>query len=151
MKSSNKTLVLNIYDTLSGAINSQISLINNLCDLLSMQQYNFNLNANGRILDLVLSSKICKVSTSCDPVVVEDSHHPSLLINIPRISCGLFSEDVPTGQSHKSYDLKKRWLLWALPASTRHFLGLCHGKGGCWSSFESTLYHCLLRLWYIYS
>ena len=83
MKSSNKTLVLNIYDTLSGAINSQISLINNLCDLLSMQQYNFNLNANGRILDLVLSSRICEVSTSCDPVVVEDSHHPSSLIIIP--------------------------------------------------------------------
>ncbi|KAL0809754.1 hypothetical protein ABMA28_011255 [Loxostege sticticalis] len=48
------------------------------------KQYNTISNSNGRYLDLVISSRDCLVSHSCSPLVVEDSHHPALLVKVLR-------------------------------------------------------------------
>lgn len=71
------------FNSLSGCRSAVTNSLNNLCSLLSISQFNYVRNAHGRILDLVLCSRWCNVSRSPDFAVREDSHHPSIVVDIP--------------------------------------------------------------------
>lgn len=55
----------------------------NFLNLADVTQHNFISNSNDRILDLVLSGRPCLVQRAEDMLVMEDLHHPSLLISYP--------------------------------------------------------------------
>ncbi|XP_063924694.1 uncharacterized protein LOC135138647 [Zophobas morio] len=62
----------------------------------NLTQHNKILNRNNRLLDLVLSSSdiSCQISSCDSPLVKEDNHHPSLIVNTektPDISVRKFS------------------------------------------------------------
>lgn len=57
-------------------------LLNSFCNFYELKQYNNIVNANNRLLDLVLSNKSCNVAKSKDILLSEDPHHPALSITI---------------------------------------------------------------------
>lgn len=56
----------------------QISSLTNFCELFGLEQYNYILNSNNRLLDLVLSRSNITVTKSENYLLAEDTHHPSL-------------------------------------------------------------------------
>jgi hypothetical protein len=63
---------------------------------LNVKQYNHIPNKNNKILDLVLSDVGCTVIRGDFPLVPEDGHHPSLLIDVPlRPDVRLATQSVP--------------------------------------------------------
>lgn len=63
----------------SGA--SQIHFVDTIAEC-GLEQFNSSRNANNRILDLVLSNIELKVAPCGDPLVAEDVHHRSLVIDV---------------------------------------------------------------------
>lgn len=60
----------------------KVRLINNFMSFLDINQYNMVLNGNGRLLDLVFGNfNYCNVNRDSIPLVKEDIHHPSLIID----------------------------------------------------------------------
>lgn len=60
--------------------NTKTQIIKNLCDLLSLNQFNSITNTENKILDLILSNIICTTERDPFPLVPEDPHHPTLNI-----------------------------------------------------------------------
>lgn len=56
--------------------------LKSFCSYFEFEQYNNVTNSKNRILDLVFSDKYCAVIKSCDVLLAEDEHHPSLDIEI---------------------------------------------------------------------
>ena len=53
----------------------------NFCKALNIKQYNFIVNSNNRLLDLIVTECYVNVARVDIPLVTEDSHHPALLIS----------------------------------------------------------------------
>lgn len=59
-----------------------VSTLLNFCNFFNLQQYNFVPNSLGRVLDLVLSNRRCVVKKAPEIILLEDVHHPALVIEI---------------------------------------------------------------------
>lgn len=57
---------------------SKSNILKNFMSILNLTQHNNVLNANDRMLDLILSNTHCNVVRNKVPLVNEDAHHPSL-------------------------------------------------------------------------
>lgn len=62
--------------------NNLACLTADFMNLTSMSQFNSQFNQNGRILDLIFCNDQCHVSSCRNPLVPEDPHHKSLVIDI---------------------------------------------------------------------
>lgn len=51
-------------------------------NFFNLEQYNYILNVNNRLLDLILSNLSCSVQKPISSLLTEDSHHPALCINV---------------------------------------------------------------------
>lgn len=91
----------------SHPLNSKCLSISNLSQFFDLRQCNFELNHNGRILDLILSNISCKVSGSVNKLLVEDLHHPALDIDfsiIFKTSVGKFPANDTTSYNFRKAD-----------------------------------------------
>lgn len=70
----------------SSAGDRSVRRLNNLCDLFDLKQYNYVVNDNGRLLDLLISSEVCSVERAEDVITAEDAHHPALYIKFAKAS-----------------------------------------------------------------
>lgn len=65
-------------------------LLGDYQELLNLDQYNHVLNCNSRLLDLIFASFACSVIREDDPMIPEDSHHPTLLVSFRNAGRRLF-------------------------------------------------------------
>ncbi|KAJ8961473.1 hypothetical protein NQ318_014721 [Aromia moschata] len=59
----------------------KVRLVHNFMGFYNICQYNEVVNSNGRLSDLVFGNFNCSIGRDNVPLVKEDTHHPSLIIN----------------------------------------------------------------------
>lgn len=69
-------------------------LIHDFMSFSGTKQYNSIVNTNGRILDLVFFNSNCIVISCDSPLITEDAHHRSLLIDF-RLNCSSHLNPTP--------------------------------------------------------
>ena len=96
------------FSKVASTVCPKTSILQQFCNTLSLSQHNSILNTNQHLLDLVfLNSDKFKINIEhCDSALVpEDSHHPSLLINLD-IASDIGNHKFPSANI-KRYNLKK--------------------------------------------
>lgn len=71
-----------INNSPSNSSDNKVLTVNNFCNFFNLRQYNSVLNAQNKILDLVLCNLPCSVERAVDILLPEDSYHPALTIDI---------------------------------------------------------------------
>ncbi|KAJ8965587.1 hypothetical protein NQ317_011574 [Molorchus minor] len=95
----------NINKYISDSNDTKVRLINNFMAFLDVKQYNTVLNANERLLDLILGNFKCDISRDDIPIVKEDRHHPSLAIDFQLDT--KVSNNFSFSSEPKAYNFKK--------------------------------------------
>lgn len=85
--------------------NPKVLAVTNFLNITGLLQYNNILNHNGRLLDLLFSDMICRVVHDDKPLVIEDTHHPALSIEVEVGA--LHTNQFPFNQLSNCYNLKK--------------------------------------------
>ena len=107
--SEDKNILIGDYNIpgycLSTSTDRLSTLLRDYESLLNMTQYNFIPNVNGRLLDLVLSSLPCHVTSCPEEIVSIDPHHPPLNIQISTTST--HTPQFTSNITYKSYNFIK--------------------------------------------
>lgn len=114
------------------------AVLRGFLDFFNFRQFNTVHNSHGRLLDLVIASFQCLVVGDVDPLVAEDSHHPTLSVTFNiRPSCNNVTAFTPSAKTYNFRKANLPGLYCAFSAVDWSFLdGFCNVDDACRSFYD---------------